>query len=105
MGGVSIIGSMADTRGRKRAYLWSVLILQTGAFISMMAPFYSFYALGRLVTGFGVGGMGLTVYVLNAELVGKEMRPYLLVAGNCAFALGCLFVSPLSMWVQLEDER
>lgn len=97
--GVASLGVLADTRGRKRAFLWSVALLQTGAFIAMLAPYYSVYALGRIVTGIGTGGLGICCYVLNTELVGRDMRPILLVTSNCAFAGGCLVAAVLSLVV------
>lgn len=98
--GVLLIGSLADTRGRRRAYLWSIGLTQIGGLLAACAPNYMAYAVGRTITGVGIGGLGLTVYVLNAEVVGANFRPMLMFFSNACFALGVLLLAPTSYTVR-----
>eukprot|EP00405_Crypthecodinium_cohnii_P038545 CAMPEP_0206537900 /NCGR_PEP_ID=MMETSP0325_2-20121206/7568_1 /ASSEMBLY_ACC=CAM_ASM_000347 /TAXON_ID=2866 /ORGANISM="Crypthecodinium cohnii, Strain Seligo" /LENGTH=645 /DNA_ID=CAMNT_0054035287 /DNA_START=209 /DNA_END=2146 /DNA_ORIENTATION=- len=95
--GVYMLGSYADKRGRRPAFLWSWVIMQVGAVIATLSNKYSTYAFARLVTGFGCGGFGLVAYVWNAELLGAETRSILVLTTNLFFALGCLVMPLLSL--------
>eukprot|EP00930_Biecheleria_cincta_P070321 TRINITY_DN57963_c0_g1_i1.p1 TRINITY_DN57963_c0_g1~~TRINITY_DN57963_c0_g1_i1.p1 ORF type:complete len:574 (+),score=91.44 TRINITY_DN57963_c0_g1_i1:132-1853(+) len=94
--GVTYIGRMADKRGRRKAYLYSIFITQLGALIAAFAPNYTLYALARGLTGLGVGGLGIASYVWNAELLPARIRPCLICTQNCGFALGVIFLAPLA---------
>lgn len=94
--GVTWIGRMADKRGRRKAYLWSIFVTQFGALIATFAPNYTLYALARGLIGLGVGGLGISSYVWNAELLPARIRPYLICSQNCGFALGVIFMSPVA---------
>lgn len=95
-GGAFVISGLADSRGRRRAFLWGMIVVQLGAFLACVAPSYGVYAFARFLVGFGVGGVGLVAYVWNAEVLGSEARAMLVLISNCLFAFGCVVLSPLS---------
>lgn len=94
--GVPVSGMLADRRGRKFASCISLVVLQLGALWALLSPSYLCYALARLVTGMGTGGLSVASYVWYAELIGKQSRSKLTITTCSGFAIGIVLLSPMS---------
>jgi len=72
--GALILMAVADRYGRKSVLFPSLAVILICGFVSgFVQNFWLFFVL-RLITGFGQGGVGLSIYVLATELVGPHYR-------------------------------
>ncbi|KAF4665154.1 hypothetical protein FOL47_004729 [Perkinsus chesapeaki] len=94
--GVWGIGWLGDHVGRKPALWISAIITQVFGLLSVAAPSYLAYAISRFGVGVGVGGIGLSSYVLAAEATAPEWRSLMSMASNSIFALGIVAVSGMA---------
>ncbi|KAF4717075.1 hypothetical protein FOZ63_004177, partial [Perkinsus olseni] len=94
--GVWAIGWMGDRFGRKPALWLSVITTQLFGLLSFVAPTYLAYAISRLGVGLGIGGLGLSSYVLATEVTAPEWRSLVCVVTSSIFALGIVAVSSLA---------
>ncbi|CAL8116231.1 unnamed protein product [Orchesella dallaii] len=92
--GAYILGSMADTMGRKPIlYLSGIFQLIFGIICAFM-PYYSLLAVSLFFYGaFGSGGAYVTGFVLSMELVGASKRTVCGTAFSFTFALGVMLVA------------
>ncbi len=54
---IAIASALADRYGRRPIYMLSIGIFALGSAISILAPNYAFFLLGRALQGFGAGGL------------------------------------------------
>ncbi|MFT5574306.1 MAG: MFS family permease [Cryomorphaceae bacterium] len=97
--GSIVMGSLADSRGRRPTMLVGLVILTIGMAIAGLAP--NVYVLGaaRIFTGIGIGGLLATATATSSDYCNEKYRSLavVLVAGGFAFGiyLGATFLAPL----------
>jgi len=98
--GLLLGGRWADSRGRREAYLWGLVVLVAPGILQAAAADYMQFALSRGLLGFGFGAMVMTPFVWSSEFLGPEARGTVVWSSNCCFALGQILVSPLAWCLQ-----
>jgi len=93
--GAPFVGSLSDSHGRKNAMLVSTLFFLVASVATAVSTGPYTFAFARALAGIGVGGMGITAFVLNAEFLGTH-RSVLGITTNLSFAVGCMFLSLLA---------
>lgn len=73
VGGIAT-GILADIKGRRAMFAWSLAIYSLGSLVCAFAPNYEVLLLGRAITGLGVGGEITIVLPFVAELVPTKYR-------------------------------
>jgi benzoate transport len=97
--GSIIMGSLADSRGRRPTLLLGLVILTMGMLFAGIAP--NIYLLGaaRVFTGIGIGGLLAAATATSSDFCNDRNRSLavVLVAGGFAFGvyLGATFLAPL----------
>lgn len=105
--GVGSLGRMCDLYGRRRTFYLSLALLCFGGLWGpMLTASYFWYTTSRFIVGFAIGGLGLSSYVLNTEILPEDSRSITVLTQNCYFALGVLLTSvlavPFPMWRTLS---
>jgi EmrB/QacA subfamily drug resistance transporter len=54
---IAIVSTLADRYGRRRLYMLSIGIFTLGSAVTILAPSYGFFLLGRAIQAFGAGGL------------------------------------------------
>lgn len=54
---IAIAGALADRYGRRRIYMASIVVFAIGSVVTILAPSYAFFLLGRAIQAFGAGGL------------------------------------------------
>ena len=97
--GSIIMGSLADSRGRRPTLLLGLVVLTVGMLFAGIAP--NIYLLGaaRVFTGIGIGGLLAAATATSSDFCNDRNRSLavVLVAGGFAFGvyLGATFLAPL----------
>lgn len=69
-----IAGALADARGRKRAFMWSLAIFITGSCVSAFATTLPVLIAGRIVQALGAGGLQPIAVAILARASGADRR-------------------------------
>ena len=72
-------GALADRCGRRPAFLWTCAVAGGFGFASALSPSLIWLALGRLLTGFGLGGNLAIDFSLFMEYVPMQQRGRILI--------------------------
>lgn len=88
--GAPVLGSLADSYGRKPVYMVCYIGTCATALISAFATSYNMFMILRFITGFFVGGGGLIVFVLTTESLGTKYRGQIPL---CIYIIVCFFSS------------
>jgi MFS transporter, putative metabolite:H+ symporter len=72
--GAVISGAMADTFGRKRVYVGTLLCFSVFSLACILAPSFSWLLAARFMTGLGLGGTVPVVYSMVAEFMPARLR-------------------------------
>ena len=86
--GSLLLGGLADARGRRWTILLCLACMSTGMFGSAFAPNVALLALGRVLTGFGIGGMLAATNAGVAEAANERRRPLVAVLMAVGFPIG-----------------
>lgn len=70
------VSPIADTKGRRPAILFSLVLMTLGMFGSALSQGYWGMAMARLVTGIGVGGMTSTAGAIAMEYASNKRREF-----------------------------
>lgn len=54
---IAIASALADRYGRRRIYMLSILVFALGSVVTILAPSFGFFLLGRAVQALGAGGL------------------------------------------------
>ncbi len=93
--GAIFLAALADKFGRKIITITGLTLSGTGMLVSMAAADLNILVLGRVITGFGVGGILASVNTLVSEYAGPKYR----VAAVSFFQLGFPFGAFLSGFI------
>lgn len=97
--GSIIMGSYADTRGRRPTMLIGLIILTIGMAIAGLAPNVWVLGASRVFTGIGIGGLLAAATATSSDYCNNKNRALAvtLVAGGFAFGvyMGATFLAPL----------
>ncbi|MEP0200880.1 MAG: MFS transporter [Halioglobus sp.] len=97
--GSIIMGSLADSRGRRPTLLLGLIILTLGMLVAGIAPNVYILGAARVFTGIGIGGLLAAATATSSDYCNDKNRSLavVLVAGGFAFGvyLGATFLAPL----------
>ena len=94
-----IFGVMGDKWGRVKTMGVTILMYSLFTGLSALAKTFSVFALGRFLTGFGVGGEFAVGAALVAEVMPDKARPHALGMLQALSAVGNLTAAKLLGWV------
>jgi MFS family permease len=86
--GSLLLGGLADARGRRWTILLCLACMSTGMFGSAFAPNVALLSIGRVLTGFGIGGMLAATNAGVAEAANERRRPLVVVLMAVGFPIG-----------------
>ncbi|MCH4171531.1 MAG: MFS transporter [Lactobacillus sp.] len=89
-----IYGKLADAFGRRRVFLWGVLVFTLGSFLSGLSPTIFLLVLSRALQGIGAGAVMPLTFTIIADNFDFEQRANILALNNTAWGLSAL-VGPL----------
>jgi len=92
--GASGFGSLADQIGRRRAWLYSGVMLTVSSMICAIAPAYTVYLVARVLVGVGTGGFGIVTYVLAQEIIGLSWAGKAGVCQAVLFSIANILLAP-----------
>jgi len=91
------VSPVADQWGRRPAILSCLLFMSAGMALSALSQGFPAMALGRLVTGIGIGGMTSTAGTLALEYASLKRREFVASTVAAAYPVGTI----LGSWVAL----
>ena len=71
----TVVGPWSDRRGPKPAVDTGVVVFAIGLLVAGFAPTMPVFLLGRAIQGFGMGVVGVAMYVLVAQAYPESLRP------------------------------
>lgn len=89
-----IYGKLADTLGRRKIFLWGVLVFTLGSLFSGLAPTILLLIIARAIQGVGAGAVMPLTFTIIADNFDFEERANVLALNNTAWGLSAL-VGPL----------
>ena len=99
--GSAVLGSLADTHGRRPIFIAACLIIFLSGLLSCVATSYGFLLATRAVVGFGVGGLAVP-FELLAEFLLPETRGKFLLLVEVFWTLGSCYTA-LWAWAILNS--
>ncbi|KAL4237193.1 hypothetical protein ACF0H5_005573 [Mactra antiquata] len=94
--GAFIFTSLADRYGRKFIHIICHCSLFAVTLASALIPSFSYFAVLRTLTGGIQQGVGLTLAIINLELVPKENRGIIEVIGLLFWTTGIAIITPIA---------
>lgn len=85
--GMVVAGLWSDRRGAVRPLLAAVGLFAAGLLVAGLAPTMAALVLGRVLQGFGAGGLTVSLYVLVAQVYAPVDRPRILGLFAAAWVL------------------
>ena len=86
--GSLMLGGVADSRGRRSTILMCLACMSSGMFGSAFASSVIALSIGRVLTGFGIGGMLAATTAGVAEAANERRRPLVVVLMAGGFPIG-----------------
>lgn len=71
----TVVGPWSDRRGPRPAVDAGVLVFAAGLLVAGLAPDMPVFLVGRAVQGFGMGVLGVAMYVVVAQAYPESLRP------------------------------
>ncbi|XP_060576174.1 organic cation transporter protein-like [Ruditapes philippinarum] len=94
--GAFIFTSLSDRFGRKRIHIVCHVTLFGIALATAFVPNFSSFAVMRILTGGFQQGTGLTIAILNLEIMPKGVRGYVEVFGLLFWTTGIAIITPVA---------
>ncbi|KAI9733992.1 MAG: hypothetical protein M1834_002649 [Cirrosporium novae-zelandiae] len=98
--GALLGGEVAERIGRRVTVMLSCLLYSVGVAIQVAATNVNTLVVGRLIAGFGVGGVSATVILYVSEISPKRVRGLLVSLYQFAVTIGLLLASGLDQATQ-----
>ncbi len=104
--GAIVWGRLADSLGRKRSYMWCVILFVTCTGLTLVVPDHGWALLGllRIGVGIGVGGLNISSIPYIQEFVPTSNRGLLAGLGSIFIPAG-LFLGSVAQKAAGEDWR
>jgi MFS family permease len=90
--GSFIFGKLADTIGRRKTIIISLIVLTIFSFLIPLSPNVLIFGLFRAGLGFAAAG-GIPMFILVSEMLGQSNRSLLSVSISFTFAIGFVTLS------------
>ncbi len=97
-GGAYLFGYLADSLGRKRLFIVTLLIYSLATVASALSWSYGSLALFRLITGFGIGGEYAAVNSAVQEFIPSNRRGFMSGLMPATWDLGTVFASLVTLF-------
>lgn len=94
-----LLGKLSDILGRRRLYLWSVVVFLIGSILCGVAQNIDQLIAFRAVQGIGGGGIGAITFAIIAELVVPRERGKYIGLFTSAFALSSVAGPLIGGWI------
>lgn len=94
--GIVFTGRWCDRSGPARPLWTGVALLVAGLLIAGLAPTMTVLLLGRIVQGFGIGGIAVSLYVMVARLYPEALQPKIFAAFSAAWVVPSLIGPAIS---------
>ena len=96
--GSTLLGMLADRRGRRAAFILSTALTSVLGLASAFAPNYWALLLTRGGVGFGIGGIPVS-YTLLTEFLPKSERGRWGICISFFWSLGAIFEALVALWI------
>jgi len=97
--GAMLLSPFADKYGRKGITALGLFISGCGMLIAMQAQSVTWLVIGRIVTGFGVGGILASLNTLVSEYAGDKYRSAAVAAFQLGFPTGAFLSGFIAAWL------
>ena len=99
--GAIILGAISSRYGRRKIFLYDILVFIIGSIVTFSAPNLGVFAAGRFISGFAIGGDNAVAWIMLSEMAHSKRRgtfigyPYVLwgIAGASTFLI-TIFLLP-----------
>jgi MFS transporter, putative metabolite:H+ symporter len=95
--GAPLIGSLAEQYGRKKRYLFSLLVMGLCSLLAAIAPTITWLFVARLVQGIGLGGCAPVAIALFTEFLPGTKRGRSASLAQAFYALGFVLAPVLAL--------
>ena len=97
--GALLLSKIADKIGRKPVAVLGLCLSGLGMLIAMIAPSIEVLVIGRIITGFGVGGILVSLNTLVAEYAGEKYRASAIAIFQLGFPMGAFLSGFIAAWL------
>lgn len=97
--GMVAAGQLTDRTGARAPLLLGVALFLTGLVLAGTAPGMAVFVAGRALQGFGVGLLGVVLYVLVGEAFPERLRPAVFGAISAAWVVPALVGPVVAGWL------
>lgn len=97
--GAMLLSPFADKLGRKVVAIIGLFLSGCGMLIAMQAPSINTLLIGRVLTGFGVGGILASLNTLVSEYAGEKYRSIAVAMFQLGFPMGAFLSGFLAAWL------
>lgn len=98
LGGCVVWHVAGDTVSYRRLLHLGCIVAGAAGCLSATAPFFWLHIIFRTLSGMGVGGMGVSAYLLASDLAGPQWRPFTGLFLHGGFSVGAALATLLA-WV------
>jgi EmrB/QacA subfamily drug resistance transporter len=87
---IAIAGALADRYGRRRIYMLAMSVFALGSLVTILAPTYEFFLLGRAIQALGAGGLFPVATAAIGDVVPPSRRGAALGAVAATWGLAAI---------------
>lgn len=91
--GALMAGDFADWKGRRPTIIGSCLLFMVGVVLQIASTTVALLAVGRIIAGFGVGGVSATIILYMSEIAPKKVRGTIVAGYQFCVTIGLLLAS------------
>jgi sugar porter (SP) family MFS transporter len=91
--GALMAGDFADWKGRRPTIIGSCLLFMVGVVLQIASTTVALLTVGRIIAGFGVGGVSATIILYMSEIAPKKVRGTIVAGYQFCVTIGLLLAS------------
>ena len=91
--GALMAGDFADWKGRRPTIIGSCLSFMVGVVLQIASTTVALLTVGRIIAGFGVGGVSATIILYMSEIAPKKVRGTIVAGYQFCVTIGLLLAS------------
>lgn len=97
--GAMLLSPIADKYGRKTVAITGLFLSGCGMLVAMQAWSVSMLVIGRVLTGFGVGGVLVSLNTLTSEYASTKYRSVAVAVFQLGFPIGAFLSGLIVAWI------